>query len=69
MNGRNSNDDPIVIYQPDYRDDMRMKIMLDHSCDEWVIGTPEETRRFIKQLEAAVERAEQDPDTQFDNDD
>lgn len=40
----------------DYSDrPIRLAIMLPHSCDEWVIGTPEDAQNLINDLVVLIE--------------
>lgn len=36
-------------------------IELPHSCDEWVIGTPEEARAFVTNIQAAITYCDSNP--------
>jgi|GEM_PF-6236175 len=65
MDGRDNNGKPIITYEKEYGDETR-KIMLGHSCEEWVIGTPEEAKEFIVQLEDVIKRAEANPEQDID---
>lgn len=39
----------------DYWGDSEVAIMLPHSCDKWVIGSPDDARQLIADLEKLIE--------------
>lgn len=42
----------VMVGDPDY--EKETLIFLPHSCDSWVIGTADDARRMIVELEAAI---------------
>lgn len=65
MNGRDADGEAIIEYKPDFNDDDKLKLMLGHSCDEWIIGDLEEAKHFYAQLGAAIDRVENSPEQEF----
>lgn len=64
MRGRDVNGKPIITYSlqdHDYRE-----IALAHSCDDWVIGSIEETEKFIAQLQGLLTLIKQNPEQDID---
>lgn len=44
-----------VMITTEYYGNRDKVIALPHSCDEWVIGSPDDARNLIKDLEKAIE--------------